>query len=312
MAEIEDGSLTAGILPPASLEAGDDAGPALSRRRQIVRRFCAHRLALAGLIVLVALIMFAFIGEPLWHYKFNVFTNDLAQPPSLAHPFGTNPAGYDLLSEVLQGTQRSLEISFFVAIAAGTVGSIWGAVAGLAGGITDMIMMRIADLVLIFPVLAIAAALANHFARQANSWFFLAVILASLTWPYVARLVRGVVLALREREFIIAARSYGASGRYLVFRHLLPNAVGTVLVSTTIIVATSILAATALSFLGFGVQPPDVDLGSLVSQNQGAIFAQPWLFYFPGIFIVLIALSANFIGDGLRDAFDTTQSGTRS
>jgi peptide/nickel transport system permease protein len=309
---MEDGLLAASVRSATRLDAGDEAGPAVSRRRLIVRRFCAHRLAVAGLVVLVALILFAFIGEPLWHYKYNVFTNALAQPPSLAHPFGTNTVGYDLLAQVLQGTQRSLEISFFVAVAAGAVGSIWGAVAGLAGGTTDMIMMRIADLVLIFPVLAIAAALANHYARQANSWFFLALILAGLTWPYVARLVRGVVLALREREFITAARSYGGSGRYLVFRHLLPNAVGTILVSTTIIVATSILAATALSFLGFGVQPPDVDLGSLVSQNQGAIFAQPWLFYFPGIFIVLIALCANFIGDGLRDAFDTTQSGTRS
>jgi peptide/nickel transport system permease protein len=310
LADVHPEPLTLRITAPVAAAGAEDDAPPLSQRR-LFRRYCRHRLAVAGLIVFVALLIFAFAGQPLWHYQYNVFTNALSQPPSLAHPFGTNTAGYDLLSQVLHGTQRSLEISLFVALVAGTFGSIWGAVAGLFGGRTDTLMMRFADLVLIFPILAIAAALANRFAQRANSWFFLAAILAGLTWPYVSRLVRGVVLSLRERDFIVAARAYGASRRYLVFRHLLPNAMGTIIVATTIILATSILAATALSFLGFGVQPPDTDLGSLVSQNQSAIFAQPWLFYFPGLFIVLIALSANFIGDGLRDAFDTTQAGSR-
>lgn len=211
MADVHPEQLTLRISAPVAIAGTDDDAPPLSQRRLFIRRYCRHRLAVAGLIVFAVLLIFAFAGEPLWHYQYNVFTNALSQPPSLAHPFGTNTAGYDLLSQVLHGTQRSLEISLFVALVAGTFGSIWGAVAGLFGGRTDTLMMRFADLVLIFPILAIAAALANRFAQRANSWFFLASILAGLTWPYVSRLVRGVVLSLRERDFIVAARTYGAS-----------------------------------------------------------------------------------------------------
>ncbi|MEV4096200.1 ABC transporter permease [Streptosporangium saharense] len=280
--------------------------------RLMVRRFLRHRLATVSLVVFTCLVLLAFVGGSLWHYGYDVFTPDNSVPPSLKHPFGTDATGYDLFAQVLRGTQRSIEIALLVAGVSGAFGSVWGAVAGLYGGRTDTVMMRIVDLVLIFPAIAVAAVLAGSVAHGEQSWALVGLVLAALTWPYVARLVRGLVLSLREREYVAAARSFGASIPHIIFRHILPNAMGTIIVTVTVNVAVAILAETALSFIGFGVQPPDTSLGLLVSQNQTAITTRPWLFYFPGLFIVLIALSVNFIGDGLRDALDTTQSGRRA
>lgn len=169
-------------------------------------------------------------------------------------------------------------------------------------------MMRIADLVLTLPLFAIALVISS---RTGGSWYWIAIVIAGLTWAYVARVVRSAVLSLREKEFIEAARALGASDTRIIFRHLLPNALGPIIVNATILVATGILTETALSFLGFGVQPPDTSLGLLVSQAQTAVETRPWLFYIPGAFIIAIALTINFIGDGLRDAFDPRQQRVR-
>nr|WP_092785648.1 ABC transporter permease [Actinokineospora terrae] len=284
----------------------------MSRARLVVRRFLRHRLATVSLVLFVLLVLLAFVGGALWHYGYDTFTPDNSQPPSAAHPFGTDATGYDLFAQVLRGTQRSIEIALFVAAASGIFGSVWGAAAGLYGGRVDTLMMRVADLVLIFPAIAVAAVLANNVATGGQGWLLIGVVLAALTWPYVARLVRGLVLSLREREFIAAARTFGAGSWRIIFRHILPNAMGTIVVAVTIIVAVAILAETALSFIGFGVRAPDTSLGLLVSQNQSAVSTRPWLFYFPGLFIVVIALCVNFIGDGLRDAFDNTRSRSRT
>ncbi len=304
---------------PASAEdagtpfaAGRGQAPGTPQYRLMLRRFLRHRLATASLVVFVGLVLLAFAGGALWHYKYNVFTPDNSAPPSLRHPFGTDATGYDLFAQVTRGTQRSIEIALLVAGVSGAFGSVWGSVAGLYGGRVDALMMRVVDLVLIFPAIAVAAVLANNVGHGDQGWALTGMVLAALTWPYVARLVRGLVLSLREREYIAAARSFGAGTPHIIFRHILPNVMGTIIVTVTITVAVAILAETALSFIGFGVQPPDTSLGLLVSQNQTAITTRPWLFYFPGLFIVLIALSVNFIGDGLRDAFDTTQSGRRA
>ncbi len=309
------------VPPPAAVAPLSNAGqppgtgtaeqPSTPRYRLVLRRFLRHKLATVSLALFVAMALLAFVGGTLWHYKYNAFTPDNSEPPSLKHPFGTDATGYDLFAQVMRGTQRSIEIALFVAITSGLFGSIWGSVAGLYGGKLDVLMMRIADLILIFPAIAVAAVLANNVGSSGQGWLLIGVVLSSLMWPYVARLVRGLVLSLREREFIAASRTFGASGRHIIFRHILPNALGTIIVAVTVIVAVAILAETALSYIGFGVQPPDTSLGLLVSQNQTAVSTRPWLFYFPGLFIVLIALSINFVGDGLRDAFDTTQSRSR-
>jgi len=275
----------------------------------VVRRFFQHRLAVISLVLLVVIVLLAYIGGWLWKYGPEDITPDNSEAPSLEHPFGTDAVGKDMLANVLRGTQISLQISVLVAIFSTVVGTIWGAVAGYYRGWVDTVLMRISDLVLTLPLLAVAAVLAHN---VGGSWWLIAVVIAGLYWAYVSRVARGVVLSLREKEFIEAARALGAGDGRIIFRHLVPNALGSVIVNATILVSIGILLETALSFLGFGVRAPDTSLGLLVSSAQTAVDTRPWLFYFPGLFIILIALTINFIGDGLRDAFDPQQTKVRA
>lgn len=310
----------AGSMAVASTPSGDGGPPvdreftikARTQRELILRRFLQHRGAVISLSIFLVLVIAAFVGGHLWHYRYDVYTNDLNSPPSLKHPFGTDSTGYDTLAQVLRGTQRSLEIALFVALVATAVGTTYGAISGYYAGRVDNLMMRFVDLVLTLPTIAVAALLGHNFGGGGAGWLLIAVILAGLGWAGVARVVRGVMLSLREKEFVEAARALGASDRRVIFRHLLPNALGPIIVNVTIAVAVAILAETALSFVGFGVQAPDTSLGLLIAQNQTAASTRPWLFYFPGLFIIIIALSVNFIGDGLRDAFDPTQTRVRA
>ncbi|MDQ4010296.1 MAG: ABC transporter permease [Actinomycetota bacterium] len=279
-----------------------------SQAQLVLRRFRQHRLAVASLVVLLALVLLAFIGGWLWKYSVTDFTPDESQPPSWDHPFGTDAAGLDTFALVLRGTQISIGISVLVAVFSTVVGTIWGATAGYYRGTVDTVMMRVADLILALPLLAVAAVLGHN---VGGSWWLIAVVIAGLYWAYVARVSRGVVLSLREKEFVEAARALGASDARIIFRHLVPNALGSIIVNATVLVAVAILLETALSYLGFGVRAPDTSLGLLVSQAQTAVQTRPWLFFFPGLFIILIALTINFIGDGLRDAFDPQQTKVR-
>lgn len=274
----------------------------------VVRRFLQHRAAMVSLVVLVLLVLLAYVGGALWTYGVGEITDANSAAPSLAHPFGTDAVGKDQFAQVLGGTRTSLQVSILVALIATAVGTIWGSVAGYFGGWVDTVMMRIADLVLTLPLIAVAAMLAHNFG---GTWYLIALVIAGLYWAYVSRVARGVVLSLREKEFVEAARALGASDARIIFRHLVPNALGSIFVNLTILVATAILIETALSYLGFGVLPPDTSLGLLVSEAQTALTTRPWLFYFPGLFIIIIALTINFIGDGLRDAFDPQQTKVR-
>jgi peptide/nickel transport system permease protein len=280
-----------------------------SQFQLVLRRFLQHRLAVGSLVVFVLLVLLAYVGGALWKYDFGQFTPDKSDAPSLDHPFGTDAAGKDQFAQVLRGTQISLQIAVLVAFFSTVVGTVWGAVAGYFGGLTDTVLMRISDLVLTLPLLAVAAMLAHNFG---GSWWLISLVIAGLYWAYVSRVARGVVLSLREKEFIEAARALGASDARIIFRHLVPNALGAIIVNATVLVAIAILLETSLSYLGFGVRPPDTSLGILVSEAQTALTTRPWLFYFPGLFIILIALTINFIGDGLRDALDPQQTKVRS
>jgi len=280
-----------------------------SQAQLVVRRFGQHRLAVASPIVLLALVALAFVGGWLWKYSVADLTSDESVPPSWGHPFGTDAAGHDTFAQVLRGTQISIGISVLVAVFATVVGTIWGVTAGYYGGRLDSVMMRIADLVLTLPLLAVAAVLGHNLG---GSWWLIAVVIAGLYWAYVARVARGVVLSLREKEFVEAARAIGANDARIIFRHLVPNAFGSIIVNATVLVSVAILLETALSYLGFGVRPPDTSLGLLVSEAQTAVETRPWLFFFPGLFIILIALTINFIGDGLRDALDPQQTRVRT
>ena len=280
-----------------------------SQAQLVARRFRRHRLAMVSLVVLLALVLLAFIGGWLWKYSVADLTVDESVPPSWDHPFGTDAAGHDTFAQVLRGTQISIGIAVLGALIATAVGTVWGATAGYYGGRLDTVMMRIADLVLTLPFLAVAAVLGHNLG---GSWWLVAAVIAGLYWAYVARVARGVVLSLREKEFVEAARAIGAGDARIIFRHLVPNALGSIIVNATVLVAVAILLETALSYLGFGVRPPDTSLGLLVSSAQTAVQTRPWLFFFPGVFIIVIALTINFIGDGLRDAFDPTQTRVRA
>ncbi|WIX82032.1 ABC transporter permease [Amycolatopsis carbonis] len=280
-----------------------------SQAQLVFKRFLQHRLAMISLIVFILIILFAYVGPLLWKFTPQSITDDNSAPPSGTHPFGTDAVGHDTLAQVMRGTQISLQISVLIAIFATIVGTIWGAIAGYYRGWIDTLLMRIADLVLTLPLLAVAAVLAH---QVGGTWWLIAVVIAGLYWAYVSRVARGVVLSLREKEFVEASKALGASDARIIFRHLVPNALGAIIVNLTILVSIGILLETALSFIGFGVTPPDTSLGLLVSTAQTAVDTRPWLFYFPGVFIILIALTINFIGDGLRDAFDPQQTKVRA
>ncbi len=275
--------------------------------RAMMAKFLSYRMSAAALVLLALIVIFAFAGEYNWRYSFSVPTNEVSMRPGWEHPFGTDQLGYDLMAAVMRGTQRSLSIAAVVSLLATTIGALWGAIAAYVGGRVDSLMMRIVDLLMIFPVLAIAAFLNRQIQGGASGWLLVAIVLSVLSWPIIARVVRSVVLSLRTREFVIAAQIAGAGPIRIIFRHLLPNAAGPIIVAATVLAATAVLSETALSYLGFGVQPPDTSLGLLINSAQGAVSTRPWLFYFPGFFIILIALCISFIGDGLRAAVDPRQ-----
>jgi ABC-type dipeptide/oligopeptide/nickel transport system permease subunit len=283
-----------------------------SQTQMIIRRFLAHKLAVGSLVVFLLMIIISLVGGRFWKYGYADITDQFSTPPSMAHPMGTDDIGHDTLAQVLRGAQKSVQVALLVAFLATAIGTVIGALAGYYRGWVDSALMRFTDLVLTIPSIAILAVLASTVASQAGNWFFIGLILALLQWTYIARVVRGTFLSLREKEFVEAARALGASDTRIMFRHLLPNATGSIIVNATITVAIAILLETALSYLGLGIKPPDTSLGLLVSTGQQAATTRPWLFYFPGLIIVVIALTINFVGDGLRDAFDPTQTRVRA
>src|SRR4051794_39497654 len=249
-----------------------------SQRRMAIRRFRHHKVAMASLVVLILLFLLAFIGPYFWHYKYDGDPSfDFSQSPSLAHPFGTDDTGNDMFAFVLRGTQQSLKIAIFIAAFSTIVGAIYGAVSGYYKGRIDGWLMRAADVVLTLPIYVVAAVLGANVGG--GSWWLIGLIIGGLTWAYVARVVRGAGLALGEKEFVEAARALGAGDWWIIRKHLLPNCLGIIIVNATVLMATAILTETALSFIGFGIQPPDTSLGLLVSNGQSAVFTRPWLFW---------------------------------
>ncbi|HEX4979577.1 MAG TPA: ABC transporter permease [Acidimicrobiales bacterium] len=295
--------------PPVS--AGGFGIEARSQWRLVLRRFLRHRAAVVSLVVLVLLIVLSLVGGRVWKYDYAQITDEFSTGPSLEHPMGTDGVGHDTFARVLRGAQKSVQVMLLVALFSTAIGVVVGAVAGFYRGAVDAVLMRFIDLVLTIPTLAILAVLSNK-VRQSGSWFGIAIVIAALAWTSLARIVRAEILSLREKEFVEAARAAGATDARIIFRHLLPNVVGSVIVAATLTMAAAILIETTLSYLGLGIDAPDTSLGLLVSEGQAAAKTRPWLFYFPGLFIIVIVLCVNFIGDGLRDAFDPKQTRVRA
>ncbi|MDF2993633.1 MAG: transporter permease [Microbacterium sp.] len=287
----------------------------LSQGQIVRRRFFHHKGAVIALVVLIGIVLLAVtsIGVGGWHgwYEYKASGQGSTYPlvdggrPSDQHIFGQDEAGRDVFARVMQGTQTSLLVVLAVGVISTIMGILFGALSGFFRGRVDSWLMRFTDLIITMPVIVIGAVLA--LLSGGSNPLILGAFLGLVLWPPLARLVRGEFLSLREREFVDAARVAGASSGRIIFKHMLPNAVGVIIVNVTLLMSSAILLETALSYLGVGIQNPATSLGKLISDYQEAFATRPWLFWWPGLFIVAIALCVNFIGDGLRDAFDPRQ-----
>ncbi|MDA2963533.1 MAG: ABC transporter permease [Actinomycetota bacterium] len=306
----------------------------LSQGQIVRRRFFRHRGALIALFVLTSLITFVMsaldtkIGAlriPGWwkwtvedipDLRYEDCPGGTTGCPTLSlnpssnfgmgtHPFGQDDIGRDYFALVMNGARRSLMIMFVIGAVSGFIGVVVGSISGFYGKRVDSVLMRLVDFIQTVPGIIIAAVIGKAAGRVGP--LYLALFLGLLGWTGLARLVRAQFLSLREMEFVDAARVAGASNLRITFKHILPNAIGQIIVIITLIMAGAILTETALSYLGFGVVAPDVSLGLLISQYESSFTTRPWLFWWPGLFIISIALCVNFIGDGLRDAFDPRQ-----
>jgi ABC-type dipeptide/oligopeptide/nickel transport system permease subunit len=275
------------------------------------RKFFRHKLAMGSLVFLVLITIGAVFAEqiaPYGYEEINVLRRNT--PPTFQdwHLFGTDQLGRDYFSRVLYGTRTSLQVAVIVAILSSAIGTAVGAAAGFYRGWVDSVLMRFTDLVLILPTLAVLLVAAALFGQ--GSPLRIAIILSLLFWVSLARIVRGVFLSLREMEYVQAARASGASDLRIMFRHMLPNTIGPIIVNLTLVLASAILVEATLAFLGFGVNPPTPALGRLISDGRSSMQSMWWLIIMPGVTLVAIALAINFVGDGLRDGLDPTQQET--
>ena len=295
------------VTPEA--EQGDDE--VVSRGRLVWRRFLRRKAAVVGLGVLLFLFVMAFLGPHLdkWHYLDQDLDNAL-QGPSWNHWFGTTQLGQDVFARTMRGLQKSLVIGLLTAFFATGTASIVGSCAGYFGGWVERILMWVVDLLLVLPSFLIIAILSPRF--RGKTWLLFVVLLAAFSWMITARIVRGLTLSLREREFIQAARYMGVPSRTIIFRHLLPNMSSFLIIDATLNVGGAILAESGLSYFGFGVQPPDVSLGTLIQEGTPSAFTYPWLFLFAGLLLIVAVLAVNVMGDGLRDALDPNSSAVKA
>jgi len=300
---------------PSAVDSTVEAGLELKVRSQWTyarMRFFRHRLAMAGLIVLIIVFGAGIFANFIAPYSFEqIDLTNVLHPPTFAgfHIFGTDEIGRDELSRTIYGIRTSEEVGIFVAVVSTFIGLVVGAIAGYFGGWLDNLLMRFTDLVLTLPALVVlltAAALLG----QGSQWR-ISIILALFFWTTVARVVRGIFLSLREKEYVEAAKAAGGGDMRIMFRHILPNTLGPIVVAATLAIATAILVEAALSFLGFGIKAPTPSLGVNIANAQN----NPqdwWLTVFPGLMIVIIVLAINFVGDGLRDALDPQQRRVRA
>ncbi len=301
--------LTAEGLPAAGAPVAEVVTATMTQRQLAWRRFKRHKLAVVCTILLFVIGLLAIFAPLLTKYSFEEqdLTSTL-QGPSWSHLFGTDTLGRDQFTRVMYGGRVSLSVGLAVAFSATVIGTIVGAVAGYYGGKADNVLMRVTDLFLSIPFLVV---LILGSLLLGGSIFDIVIVLSLFFWMPDARIVRGIFLSLKEKEFVEAARASGASDRRIIFNEVLPNALGPIIVSTTLTVAAAILTESVLSFLGYGIQPPTPTWGNLLDAAKNLAVSAPWLIIFPGVAILITVLCVNFLGDGLRDALDPQQQGAQ-
>ena len=282
----------------------------LSQRTLMWRRFRRHKLAIASLVTLVVIGLATLLAGVLSPYEYSEqHLDQILQGPSAQHLLGTDQLGRDELTRLLYGGRISLLVGLGVALVSGVVGTLVGVAAGFYGGRLDNAVMRLTDLFLSIPLLVLLIIASR---ATGGSIRDIVLVLSLALWMFLARIVRGLFLSLREKEFVEAARSIGASNRRIIFRHMLPNALGVIIVSITLTVAIAILTESLLSFLGFGIQPPTPTWGNMLEDGRPQMTYAAWLVWFPGLAILITVMCVNFLGDGLRDALDPTQRRVRA
>lgn len=309
MAE-QEALLIAGA-PELAIGSPVPAAPAVSPGRRTLRRFVRHRLAVIGATILMIMAVCAIFAPVIVPYDPNQI--DLAaitQPPSREHLFGTDQVGRDSFSRALYGARISLSVGVVAVAIYLTIGFVLGALAGYSGGFIDSFIMRFTDIMMCFPTFVLILILVGMVGPNITN---IMLVLGLFGWPTICRLVRGQVLQLREMEYVHAARALGGTRPYVMFKHILPNVIGPLTVAGSLGIASAILAEAGLSFLGLGVTQPTASWGSMLNEarNPGTLSTMPWLWLAPGILISLAVLAANFIGDGLRDAFDVRSRSQR-
>ncbi len=269
---------------------------------QFLKAIVANRLAFLGLIIVVTVVLVAVFAPFIAPYDYaKIDPQEVLMPPSWSHPFGTDQLGRDVLSRVIWGARVSVEVGVISVGIAVIIGTIVGAVSGYYGGLIDNILMRFVDIMLCFPTFFLILAVISVLEPSIVN---IMVVIGLTSWMGVARLVRAEVLSLKEREFVLAAKVMGASDLRIIFRHIIPNAMGPVLVAATLGVGSAILVESALSFLGIGVQPPTPSWGGILASGKDNIEIAWWLSFFPGLAILLAVLGYNLLGEGLRDLLD--------
>ena len=294
-----------------SARSGLHAEEFATRRTLVFRRFLRNKPAVVSLAVLVLMFVGCYLLPPLLPYSYtDLDYYALQQPPSPEHWFGTTALGQDILAQVLRGMQKSMLIGVCVAFISTIIAATVGAIAGYFGGWRDRTLMWIVDVLLVVPSFILIAIVTPRLS-DADRVFWLIILLSLFSWMISSRIVRGMTMSLRDREFVVAARYMGVSSGRIIVRHILPNVASLLIIDTALNVGTAILAETGLSFLGFGIQPPDVSLGTLIAAGTGSATTFPWVFLFPAGVLVLIILCSNLVGDGLRDALDPGSGGLR-
>jgi peptide/nickel transport system permease protein len=307
---IEPAGPALGTRVPSDAPAGHDAGrvhaPAVSRRREIARTVLRNRLATAGLVVLVLLVVVAVLGEVIAPYGINEL--DVANRltgPGTDHWFGTDDLGRDVFSRVVIATRSSLFVGFIAVGIALVIGVPVGLVSGFYGGAVDSLFMRLMDMLFSFPAILLALAI---LAVRGPGLGTAMIAIGIVYTPIFARITRASTLSVRQEVYVRAARSIGASDRRILRRHVLPNIAGPIIVQTSLSLAFAILSEAALSVLGLGVQPPEPAWGRMLADARGYIEDAPWVGVFPGLAILVTVMAFNFVGDGLRDALDPRQT----